>query len=292
MSGFRTICFVLLMIGIAFTAAHAQQDEIKKKKSQLEKLRGDIAKVDQRIKDKEKKEHATLELLDAYDRQTSLLRKLIRNLHEEEDTLQHDISETRKSIEDLSGAIAFLKQHYSRFVRSAYMRGSTYDLELLLSSQSFNQLLIRSEYLKRFSDQRRKDLDNIDARRLEQERQRVRLEDELHQQKQLLDEKTREEKKLAVQTKKRKVMLAEIRKDKKNYTLEMNRKLEAVKDLQQLIAKLIDEERAKEAATPPSKGSMAGASIFENRRGKLRWPVASGKITAHFGPRKIRHFIQ
>jgi septal ring factor EnvC (AmiA/AmiB activator) len=283
MNRLRHMFLVLALTAIVCALAHPQQDEIKKKKSQLEKLRGDIGKVEQRIKDKEKKEHATLELLDAYDHQASLVRKLIRKLHEAEDTLQHDIGETRKSITELSGTIAFLKQHYSRFVRSVYMHGATYDLELLLSSQSANQILIRSEYLRRFSDQRRRDLDNIDSRRLEQERQHVRLEEELQQQKQLLDEKTREEKKLAVQTKKRKSMLVEIRKDKKNYTLEMNRKLDAVKDLQQLIARLIEEERAKQAEAPKPKGAATGTAVFENRRGKLRWPVAGGKIVAHFG---------
>jgi septal ring factor EnvC (AmiA/AmiB activator) len=283
MSTVRNLCLILLLFGSCCAAVHAQQDEIKKKKSQLEKLRGDIGKVEQRIKEKGKKEHATLELLDAYDHQASLVRKLIRKLREEEDTLQRDIGETRKNISDLAGTIAFLKQQYSRFVRSVYMHGTTYDLELLLSSQSVNQILVRSEYLKRFSEQRRKDLDNIDSRRLEQESQHIRLEDELQQQKLLLNEKTREEKKLAIQTKKRKSMLAEIRKDKKNYTLEMNRKLDAVKDLQQLIARLIEEERAKQAEAPKPKSGTPGAAVFEGRRGKLRWPVAGGKIVAHFG---------
>jgi septal ring factor EnvC (AmiA/AmiB activator) len=279
----RYLMMLVLMLAVCCAAVHPQQDEIKKKKSQLEKLRGDIGKVEQRIKEKEKKEHATLELLDAYDHQASLLRKLIRNLRDEEDTIQHDISATRKSITDLSGTIAFLKQQYSRFVRSAYTHGTTYDLELLLSSQSLNQVLVRSEYLKRFSDQRRKDLENIDSRRLDQQHQQQRLEEDLRQQKQLLTEKTREEKKLAVQAKKRKSMLAVIRKDKKNYTLEMNRKLDAVKNLQQLIAKLIEEDRAKQTEGGKTKNNSAAAAVFENRRGKFRWPVASGKIAAHFG---------
>ncbi|HUN67128.1 MAG TPA: peptidoglycan DD-metalloendopeptidase family protein [Bacteroidota bacterium] len=271
----------LILASLAALPARAQQDEIKKKKSELEKLRSDIAKAEQRINEKGKKEHATLELLDAYDRQAALLKNLIRKLHDAEDTLQRSIDATRKTIADLSGAIANLKQHYAGFARSAYLRGPTYDMELLLSSQSPNQMLIRSEYLKRFTDQRRKDLSDIDSRRTEQERQHLVLEDELRQQKQLLDEKTREEKKLVVQTRKRKAMLAEIRKDKKNYTLEMNRKLDAVKDLQQLIARLIAEEAAKAAESPKTKNPAAGA--FENRRGKLRWPVPGGKIVAHFG---------
>ena len=248
----RALIFIVLLSMCSFLS-NARQNELKKKRLQLDKLHGEINRFEDQIKEKEKNEHATLELLDTYDRQATLLRKLIRKLHEEEESVQHDINETKQTVGELSGQVSFLKRHYANYVTAAYTSGPTYDLELLLSSKSLNQLLVRSEYLTRFSEQRRKDLSLIDTRRTELENQRARLEDELAQQQQLIEEKSREEGTFAHKMKKRKRMLADIRKDKKNYRREINRKIDAAKELEQIIAKLIEQDRLKKEREPKSK---------------------------------------
>jgi septal ring factor EnvC (AmiA/AmiB activator) len=283
----RRALILLLFTALVLPSAGGQ-DEIKKKQSQLERLRNEIDKYESRIKEREKKEHSTLELLDTYDRQSTLLRKLITKLHEQETSLQDDIDSTKRSIAALSGRLSYLKNHYAHYVMTTYKFGRTYDLELLLSSKSFNQLLIRSEYLKRFSNQRKKDLDKIDNQRSDVEEENQRLERQLAEQQELIKEKSNEEAKLAAKMKKRKLMLTDIRKDKKNFKREISRKIEAAKDMEQLIAKLIEQDRIKKeresrkSSKPPERESTAGSG-FESKRGHLRWPVASGKVVARFG---------
>lgn len=280
----------LFGIFLFFTSAiaPARQDEISTKRSQLQKLRTEIGKVEQKIKEKEKKEHATLELLDAYDRQATLISKLIKKLYEEEEALQKDIAATHKSIDDLGGQISFLKNHYANYIRAAYINGRSNDLELLFSANSVNQFLLRSEYLQRFSDQRKKDIDKINSHRSDLQQQHLQLQSQLQEQHQLITEKTKEENKLAAQRKKRQVMLAEIRKDKKNIKREMDRKIQAAKQIEDLISKLVEEDRIKREREMKEKPetearSTAQGKIFEGRRGHLRWPVDGGKITSHFG---------
>ncbi len=288
MIAFRHIRYFVMLLLVTTMFLPARQDEISTKRSQLQKLRTEIGKVEQKIKEKEKKEHATLELLDVYDRQAALIEKLIKKLHEEEEELQKDIAATHKSIDDLGGQISFLKNHYANYIRAAYMKGRANDLELLLSANSVNQFLLRSEYLQRFSDQRKKDIDKINVHRNDLQQQHLQLQNQLNEQHQLITEKTKEENKLAVQTKKRKAMLAEIRKDKKNIKREMDRKLQAAKQLEDLISKLVEEDRVKREREMKDKPetearSTAQGKIFESRRGHLRWPVDGGKITSHFG---------
>jgi murein hydrolase activator len=283
---------VFLVFGSELLFSVTGQDEIKKKQSELEKLRKDIDRFEEKIKERGKKEHSTLELLDTYDRQATLLRKLIDKLRAEEKSLQSDIDETKRSIYDLGGQLSFLKRHYANYVSIVYKYGRTYDLELLLSSKSFNQLLIRSEYLKRFSNQRKKDLDKIDSKRDNLEGQSLLLQKQLAEQRHLIAEKTIEETNLAIKMKKRKVILTEIRRDKKNYQREINRKIDAAKDLEQIIVRLIEEDRikkehetnlAKEGKAPVPAREPVGGGIFQAKHGLLRWPVAQGKITARFG---------
>jgi septal ring factor EnvC (AmiA/AmiB activator) len=274
----------------AGTPASSHQVDLRKKKSDLEKLRKDINRYEEKIKEKEKKEHATLDLLDTYDRQTALLHKLIKKLRDDEQSLQQDIEQTKQSINELSGQVSFLKKQYAQYVTTAYTHGQTYDLELLLASKSLNQLLIRTEYLKRFSDQRRNDLARMTTHRIEYENQNARLQDQLSEQRDLIRDKANEEAKLVLKAKKRKLVLADIRKDKKSFRQEINRKTEAAKDLEVLIVNLIEQERIKkerEARTnpvkPPEREAAAGGGPFEAKRGRLRWPVSQGKVVARFG---------
>lgn len=285
------LIFVFLgLITAIMVHAVPADDDLKKKQSQLEKIRKEIDGFEERIKEKERKEHATLDLLDTYDRQAVLLRKLITQLHEQETALEHSIGDTKSSIGELNGQLSFLKQHYARYVSTVYKYGQTYDLELLLSSRSLNQVLIRSEYLKRFSEQRKRDIDKIDDKRVDLEEKSTLLLQQLTEQRRLLTEKQREETTLAVKMKKRKLLLTEIRRDKKNFKREIDRKMQAARDLQQLIVKLIEEDRVKKEReknlSKEGKGhprEQITGSAFEAKRGKLRWPVAQGRITARFG---------
>ncbi|MDI6766850.1 MAG: peptidoglycan DD-metalloendopeptidase family protein [Bacteroidota bacterium] len=262
-------------------------DDIKKKQSQLEKLRKEIETYDKKINESEKKERATLDLLTIYDRQSVLIKKLIKNLHERETTLKKDIDETKRTINELGGQLRYLKNHYANYVTTIYKNGRTYDLELLLAAKSFNQLLVRSEYLKRFSSQRKEDLNKIDTKRSSYEEQNILLQKQLAEQRLLIDEKQKEEKRLTGKLKERKKLLADIRKNKKNYQREIERRKQDARELEQIITKLIEEDRKKHEKLSKKEDELVEPGVgFAAKRGRLRWPVANGKLASRFGLQK------
>lgn len=266
-------------------------EEIRRKQDELTKIRKEIESFEERIRESEHRESATLELLDNYDRQALLLRRLIASLRDEERKLQQEIEETHKTIAELRGQVSFLKRHYAKYVHSVYKYGRTYDLELLLSSRSLNQAYIRAQYLQRFSEQRKRDLAKIDNKREAIEGENLILQAQVTKERELIAEKAREEDRLQSKVRQRKQLLADIRKNKTNFQREIERKRTAAKDIEQIIAKLIEEERVrkeheaelarerKETIPEPE----VSVEAFENSRGKLRWPVAHGKVAARFG---------
>jgi septal ring factor EnvC (AmiA/AmiB activator) len=260
-------------------------DEIKKKQSQLEQIRKEINKFESKIREKEKREHATLDLLDNYDRQANLLRRLLEKIKDRQAELSQAIDETRTSVSGLGGQLSYLKDQYARYARSVYKQGKDRDMELLLASRSVNQLYVRAEYLRRFTDQRRKDLSHIDSTRSDLQGKQRLLESELSEQQDLLREKQQEEKNLASKMKRRKVLLADIRRDKKNIKVEIDRKKASARELDQIIARLIDEDRARKEKNPrdATRDIVPPGTGFEARRGKLRWPVAGGRLASRFG---------
>lgn len=284
----------LVLIGGAGAQQSSERD-IARKTQELEALRKEIQAYEQKLKESEKKERTTLEHLDNLERQSTLIRRLIQKLREQEKQITNDINEAKSSIDEYQKQLEFLKAHYARYVRSVYKNSRVYDLELLFSSNSINQLSIRIQYLKRFSEQRAKDLQSIVEKKTSLERQNEKLQEALKAERALLAEKTKEERTLVRKASQRKSVLSKIRSDKQLFQKELSRKTQAAREIEKMIADLIERERIrkeKEAAAARERERLGATTpapspeptgTFEQRRGRLRWPVSGGAIASRFG---------
>ncbi|HTX19569.1 MAG TPA: peptidoglycan DD-metalloendopeptidase family protein [Bacteroidota bacterium] len=291
---------LLAFLLILPAGGRAGEQDIKKKEKALEQLRKEIDDYEQRIEQSEKREKATLDRLDNYEKQSNLVRALLSDLVDEEEQLQASIALASDNIAFLEKQIGFLKFHYAKYVTEVYKFGRVYDLETLLSSNSINQLYIRIEYLKRFSEQRKRDLEKIQDKRALLETEKSELQEKLDEQQDVIASKEREDKFLQVKKKRRSETLKAIRKDKAQMKKELVRKTEAAEELENLISDLIEKERIrkereaelarqraaererlklKEVEETPAE---TGPS-FQSLKGKLPWPVSAGEIVAHFG---------
>jgi septal ring factor EnvC (AmiA/AmiB activator) len=302
------IFIFMLFIVFAFPAiAQRTNKEIKQRENELQKLRNDIQAYEKKLNESGKNEKVTLDRLDDLEHNSILIRQLVQKLREKEVGITVEIDTAKNAIANLEGQLQFLKSHYANYVRSVYKNGRVYDVELLFSSKSINQLSIRIQYLKKFSEQRAKDLQSISENKTILEQKNQQLEMKLQSERQLLSEKTREEGNLKRTFSQRQIVLKKIRKNKQTYQKELTRKTEAFKKIENLIAELIEKERiqkeredaerrerlAAEArerelnktAIPstPLPADTKATLAFEKRRGKLRWPVARGTVQTPFG---------
>jgi septal ring factor EnvC (AmiA/AmiB activator) len=306
------IAVLVLLVSPGICFAQRDQHEIQRKQKELQRLRDDIQKYEKRIQESEKREQVTLDRLDDLEHQSDLIRQLVQKLHDEELQLTNEIDTARTSIASLENQLHFLQSHYANYVRSVYKNGRVYDLELLFSSKSINQMYIRIQYLKRFSEQRAKDLQGITTNKSELEQKNFTLQDKLQHERLLISEKTHEEKNLNKTYSARQDVLKKIRQDKTMFKKQLVRKTEAYKQIEQIIADLIEKEqirkereaaerraeterRAKELAEahkrekgtvppllPEPEEEHTGEN-FGHKRGTLRWPVKNGTVQTHFG---------
>lgn len=280
---------LLLVVWTQSLYATTTADEIKKRQAELQKLRDQIQEFEQKIKAQQQSEKATLELLDSYDRKATLLRQLLAKLRADEKSIQKQIDVTRKEITTLEEQLTFLRQQYARFVVNEYKRGQLNDLELLLTSASVNQFYVRAEYLRRFTEQRQKDASRIVEKKSEIETRQARLQQQLGEERRLIAEKGAEEDRLAMLTADRREVLGQIRRNTQTFQREIERKIRAARELENIIADLIESEKlrrerekediaaGKLPQPPPTVGT------FEAKKGKLRWPVPEGTVVARFG---------
>ena len=187
----RFVVLVLLTAVVFFQAF--PQDEIRKRQDELQAIRDQIRDLESKIGEQQKNERETLELIDSYEKKATLLRRLITSLRNDEGTLTRRIENTRKGMEKLENQLSFLKKHYASYVVSIYKRGRERDIELLLSSHSINQVYIRNQYLKRFTNQRRRDAQGIAAKRKQVEDTQAQLHIQLSEEQRLLAEKGAED---------------------------------------------------------------------------------------------------
>ena len=285
-----TLLMIFLFPGLP-AVSDDQGKDLKSKQLELKQLQQEITQFEERIKSSERREQNTLEMLDTYDRQSTLIKKLVRTLRLEERKLQGDVTEVEKQISRLEKQVSFLQDHYARYVVGAYKHGDLSDLELVFSSRSLNEFAIRIQYLQRFSEQRKKDLHKLNTKK-DLLREKIELlAEKLDEEQHLISIKSAEEQNLSKKSEERKALLDVIRKDKKNYRREIDRKLRAAKELEKFIADLIEQDRIRrehEAAAPRDKTltptPVSPTMAFDLQRGKLRWPVAvRARIASRFG---------
>ncbi len=273
------------MVLLSLIASLQSQDKIKQKREELNQLRREIEIYESKIKQALKEEKLTLEIIDDFEKKDNLLRKLIWELRKEANENEKNINKLQIEIAKSEEEIKKLKEHYANYVRSTYKRGRLHDLELILTSRSLNQMLVRTIYLKKFSEYRKKTIDSIYAIQNELKERKSELEIALARQKELIAEKEKEEANLSASINEKKAILEKIRKDKQNLQAQLERRKKAIKEIETMIAKLIEEERRRREEIERRKKIEIPKveSSFAKLRGKLPWPVENGKIVNRFG---------
>lgn len=252
------------------------------------RLNAEAAEYEKKFKKSKEKESVTLANINKLEQQINIKRKLIKKLSDQERRLTGDISDARSSIGDLEHQLESLKSNYARYIRSVYKYGRVYDVELLFSSRSVNQLYIRIEYLKRFSEQRAKDLQNVVHKKTDLEDENRQLETHLQRQHRLLAERKAEESSLTDDVAEHRNMLKSITKDTKFYREQADEKTQAAEKLANILADLIEREKERKEReataahnrervpttpkTSPTAETVTGT--FAMNKGKLPWPVA------------------
>jgi murein hydrolase activator len=282
--GKKIIIFSIVIISFFFTFQKLSKNEINQRKKELENIKKEIDDFENKLRESEIKEKSTLELIDKYDKKGSLINKLIGKLGDEIDYQEGRVREIESDIAHAEERLVLLKKDYAKYVVSTYKKGRIRDFELILSANSLNQMYIRIEYLKRFSNHRKNELSKIIAQKDTIDRIAARLRDRIDDKKSLLSERTGEEAKLKKLVNTRKDALDVIKKDKESFKRELDRRTRAAKDIERIINKLIAEEikkKEKEDDTEPTPKNVKLA--FGMKKGKLMWPVSGGKILNHFG---------
>lgn len=306
----KIVFYILLYTLTTFNLdSYAQSTQIDSRKQELTKLKDEISRLENELAQKNKKEKKTLEDLDNISRQNFLVNKLLTNLRREEEQKENEIKESISNISSIESEIDQLQKNYAKYVAATYKNGTHTEWETVLDANSFQQAVIRLEYLKRFSVSREKDLVKLEANKKDLLIAKVKLENEKKEKKALTQQKEVEEKSLSKKLKDQKSILADIKKDKKKISRSVSDKRKSEQKIRDMIVKLFEESEAKRikeealklkktetvvSTETKTKKEVDGSDYnfdlstssftnFSELKGKLNWPISKGKVVRKFG---------
>ena len=316
---FKIICLIGLLFSISFSQ---KLSDIQSKREELNRIRKEIEQLDKKLKETLSKEKQNLNVIDEYDKQVKLIQELLKKLNEEEKRLSEEIRIREIELSNAEKELNDLRNEYEKNIVNLYKFGRKNPFELLLTSQSVNQALIRYKYLEKFTIDRKRRIELINQKAKEVSEEKSKLESVLSEKERLKKEKSIEETQLQTKIKEKRSVVSELRKDREAILKDLERKKQSAQKIAALIDQLIEQKRKEEIAARERALERKGQqelqrqksstenknltkkettisennesdlflelpqfSSFSRLRGNLPWPV-NGRIVNKFGEQR------
>lgn len=268
------------------SVAPAQDSLETAKRQELERIKREAQEKREAATRLKGQETRAVTQLRRTERDLSATRRRLRTLQHRRRSLDRQLETTRA---DLERSVITLKMQRDRLaarLRSLYKYGASRELEFLLSTQSFAQLLTRWDFLVMVAEQDRILLEDIETRKEAVQADQQRLEVNLGKIVKNTKSTTAENQRLAGLRQERASTVKTIQTQREAYEAAAVELEKTARAIQRLIAQLerkrkeeSDRARAQGRAPQPYTGD------FARGEGQLDWPLR-GEIVGRFGTEK------
>jgi murein hydrolase activator len=230
------------------------------------------------------RERAALGELKRTERDLTATRRRLQTLEHHHASLNRDLGTTRANLQQARNALATQKAKLAARLRAMYKAGAGRELEFLLSTNTFAQLLARWDFLVMVAEQDRVLLEDIEQRKEAVQATESQLTSHLAEVQRTERATASVQSNLDRLRKDRASSLDYIRSQRQAYEAAAAELEKSARDLQRLIAMLEKKRREEEQraraqgrAPEPYQGDIIKG------RGTLEWPVR-GPLAGRFGP--------
>ncbi|MCX7636744.1 MAG: peptidoglycan DD-metalloendopeptidase family protein [Cyclobacteriaceae bacterium] len=279
-----TVLFLLLLAIPVFGQRKSKEQLQKERQQQLEKIK----QVEKILSETTSKKKNTLGELNALNQRIEVQESLIRSINDEIALLNQEIAENNSFVTALEEDLVRLKKEYAQMLFAAQKANSNINrLIFLFSSKSFDQFIMRLQYMKQYANQRKlqaEAITRVQGELLEQ----IKITEAVREEKnKLLQEELAESQRLAELRKKQQSVVRNLEKEEKTLRRDLEETRKAIAQLDKLITEIVREEmeRAARESRNRSAATAALSGSFEENRKKLSWPV-NGFVSMNFGRQK------
>lgn len=253
------------------------------KKQELEEIRRQAAEKRRAAEALKPKETRAVGDLKRTERALAGSRSRLRKLQRRRQQLGSQLEVTRANLERSIATLEAQRTRLRARLRAMYMTGPARELEYLLSTRSFAQLLTRWDFLNMVAEQDRILLENVREQKEEVEANQQALEGDLTEVQVVQKRTTQESSRLASLRKEKASTVKSIQSERQAYEAAAAELERTAKRIQSLLAQL-ERRRREEAARARTEGRnpQPYSGDFAKGLGQLDWP-ANGKVIGRFG---------
>ena len=299
-----TIALALALPGAAPPRARAQTDSLEStrqqvkaqsqleaaKRRELEDIRRQAAESHAAASRLKGQENAVLAQLRRIERDLGATRRRLRALEDKRRVLDRQLASTQITLAESIVSLDQQRARLARRLRNLYKFGAERELEFLLSTRSFAQLLARWDFLVRVAEQDRHLLEDIGARQAQVQETKQELESNLSQLQKNARATETQNRKLANLREQRRTSVETIRTQREAYEAAAAELDNTARSLQRLLADLERRRKAEsDRAIAQGRNPQPYTGDFARGRGQIEWPV-HGPVIGHFGPEKHPRF--
>jgi len=286
---FGLLAFVIAVAGAALpgtpAVARAQstgsaEQRLRQQQNELDKLRTERADLEKKMAELQRSARTLADEVNNLEAQRKATARLVGALDKQLETINTEVIKAGSGLVKAERELANKRSALQHRMVEIYKRGSLYDVEAMLSAQSFAGLVARYRYLHELALHDRGLVRRVEGLRDQIISQRlllVRLQDEVARNR---SEKNREARRLAALESRRQRNLTTVQ---RSATQTRTRLTQLARDEAKVAGVIASLETARRrAAMLPNARPAAPSSIRTSDLGKLDWPV-DGTILYRFG---------
>jgi len=287
-----TILFLLTLF--ALTSSFGQSKKQQQLESKRQAILKEITEINSLLSDNKSEATSLLTKIEDVNLKIKVRKKLIQITNQQANLLTREIKDNSKSIDALEADLAIRKKDYAAMVVKSYKNKATQSkLMFLLSADNFQQAYKRYNYMKQYKRYQKNQADSIVSKTEKlvvlNESLLLKKEDKIK----LISENKKVQQTLQKEKNNQKELIATLKKDESKYKKAIAKKQKESNKIDRQIEKLIRDAIARSnkkagkksysktfALTPEAKKLAAS---FTANKGKLGWPVKTGKVVLKFG---------
>jgi murein hydrolase activator len=218
------------------------QKEQSDTRNTLEQLQNQLLAFETEIRQTETRYEDVYRQFQSLEREITLRDQVISNLTAQRSQIRSELGIIEKQIGENQDELERLMDEYKKTLTYLYKHGRTPQFVMLLTSNSMNQLLVRSHYLRKFSEHRQRQASRIAELQDELQNKRNDLVAARERNDQNLAEEQRQRQRLGNNRQQQERNITTLRQDRQNLQQKMQRTLDEIDNLNKTLNTLLAEE--------------------------------------------------
>jgi len=289
----RKLCMAFFILFVSLGLAQKNSARQKTLEKQKKLLQAEIKQINTLLFNNSKREKSILSQVEDLNVKISVRAELVKVNNQQANLLTQQINVNQRDITNLRKELKELQKDYAEMIQKSYKSKSSQNrLMFLFSSEDFLQAYKRIQYIKQYTNFRKKQGEEITQKTKTLQSLNKALFEQKAQKEALVMENREAQQELQQERRSQQRLIRGLKSKSRSLAIEIKQKQRKAAEIDRVIERLIREAIAASnkasgksfknafALTPESK--LLAANFVANK-GKLPWPVKKGIVIQRYG---------